>query len=278
MRTETNTCLENVSNNNKDQLKLRDFNDLKKEDVITTVQRVVASKSADDVEIVVSASAEAENMHYTLSKDEAEKIESKYKDRDSQEYDAITDQLATELREDAEDSIDVYDDCDHEVDTEIEEISIDKLARRKFAFHSTRDLADQLIDHSEVDEDRKNKVLNDLKLDKKDYAVELVLKDNVKTFVIVKEKNILNEIKETRNHLNSHLSDTLDFRKTLDDIMLELYNEDRSMYDSLKVFFERLDSISFLLNDHLDMYEDHHIDDLRKLFESLKSKSESSNQ
>lgn len=278
MRTETNTCLENVSNNNKDQLKLRDFNDLKKEDVITTVQRVVASKSADDVEIVVSASAETENMHYTLSKDEAEKIESKYKDRDSQEYDAITDQLATELREDAEDSIDVYDDCDHEVDTEIEEISIDKLARRKFAFHSTRDLADQLIDHSEVDEDRKNKVLNDLKLDKKDYAVELVLKDNVKTFVIVKEKNILNEIKETRNHLNSHLSDTLDFRKTLDDIMLELYNEDRSMYDSLKVFFERLDSISFLLNDHLDMYEDHHIDDLRKLFESLKSKSESSNQ
>lgn len=183
---ETNTSLESVSNNKQDQLKLRDFNDLKKEDVITTVQRVVASKSASEVEIAISASAEAEDIHYTLSKDEAEKIESKYKDRDSQEYDAITDQLATALREDAEDNIDVFYDCDHEVDTEIEEISIDKLVRRKDAFYFT--LSDQLIDHSEVDEDRKNKVLYDLKLDKDKHTVELVLKDNVKTFVIVKKE------------------------------------------------------------------------------------------
>ena len=73
MRTETNTCLENVSNNNKDQLKLRDFNDLKKEDVITTVQRVVAKK---EIYAQIEASPYADDLHYTLSKDEAEKIES----------------------------------------------------------------------------------------------------------------------------------------------------------------------------------------------------------
>jgi|TARA_B100000315_G_C14484281_1_gene544422 hypothetical protein len=279
MRTETNTCLENVSNNKKDQLKLRDFNDLKKEDVITTVQRVVAYKSANDVDIDVSASAEAEDMHYTLSKDEAEKIESKYKDRDSQEYDAITDQLQSALKEDAEENIEVYYHCDHAVDTEIEEISVDQLARRKYAYHSARHLADELIDHSEVDENRKNKVLHDLKLDKDKHAVELVLKDNVKTFVIVKEKNILNEIEDTRQSLSSSLSETLTFHKKLDDIMLELYDEDRSMYDSLKVFFERLDSeFYFELDQHLHIQEIDLIKELRKQFETLKSKSESSNQ
>jgi hypothetical protein len=283
MRTETNTCLENVSNNNKDQLKLRDFNDLKKEDVITTVQRVVAKK---EIYAQIEASPYADDLHYTLSKDEAEKIESEYKDKDSQKNQHLFSMLDENADDALRDEITTtrhYEEDDVQTETEIEEISVDHLARRKFAFYSTKDLADDLIDHSKVDEKNKNKVLYDLDLDKKDYAVELVLKDNVKTFVIVKkesvsDKKILNEIEETRGHLNSHLSDTLDFRKTLDDIMLELYDEDRSMYDSLKVFFERLDSISFLLNDHLDMYEDHHIDDLRKLFESLKSKSESSNQ
>ena len=290
MINETNTCLENVSNNNKDQLKLRDFNDLKKEDVITTVQRVVASKSADDVEMFINSSAEADQLHYTLSKDEAKKIESKYKDKDSQEYASITDELEETLRANLEDQIEVYN--DEEVETEIEEISVDQLARRKFAFHSTRDLADQLIDHSEVDENNKNKVLNDLQLDKDKHAVELVLKDNVKTFVIVKnivkkektvvektvkkesvsDKNILNEIKETRDCLNSSFSETFDFHKKLDDLMLELYDDERSMYHSLKVFFDRFYSELYFDSDqHLHMQQEDLIKDLRKLFDSLKS-------
>jgi len=197
MKTETNNCLENVSNNKKDQLKLRDFNDLKKEDVIATVQRVIAEKNVSSLEVFSSASAEVEQLHYTLSKDEAEKIESKYKDEDSQEYNNITDQLVSALRDDAENNIDVSADCNFEVETEIEEISIDQLARRKYPYSSERYFDDQLIDHSEVDEDRKDKVLSDLELDEDKHVVELVLKDNVKTFVIVK-KNVLSEVKDTR--------------------------------------------------------------------------------
>ena len=59
--------------------------------------------------------------------------------------------------------------------------------------------------------------------------------------------------------------------------MLELYDEDRSMYNSLKVFFERLDSeLKYELDSHLHMLEEDLIKDLRKLFGSLKPKSQSS--
>src|SRR5210317_1937836 len=102
MKTETNNCLENVSNNKKDQLKLRDFNDLKKEEVIETIQRVVAEKNVSNLEVFSYANAEVEQLHYTLSKDEAEKIQSKYKDKDSPEYDSITDELESKLGDAAE--------------------------------------------------------------------------------------------------------------------------------------------------------------------------------
>lgn len=172
-----------------ENIKLRNFNDLNKEDVITTVQRVVASKNTGEVEISTYASAEAEQIHYALSKDEAEKIQSEYKDRNSEKYDSISDQLVCELRDNAEDNMDVSDYYDDEVETEIEEVSIDQMVRRKYPYRSERYFEDQLIDHSEVKEGFKSKVLNDLNFDKDKHTVELVLKGNVKTFVIVKKEN-----------------------------------------------------------------------------------------
>jgi|OM-RGC.v1.026553333 hypothetical protein len=92
--------------------------------------------------------------------------------------------------------------------------------------------------------------------------------------------NMINKIKDTRQILNNSFSETLTFYKKLDDIMLELYDDHRSMYESLKVFFERLmnESSPFELDQHLHMQEEDLIKELRKQFETLRSKSESSNQ
>ncbi len=91
---------------------------------------------------------------------------------------------------------------------------------------------------------------------------------------------MINKIKDTRQILNNSFSETLTFYKKLDDIMLELYDDHRSMYESLKVFFERLmnESSPFELDQHLHMQEEDLIKELRKQFETLRSKSESSNQ
>ena len=294
MRTETNTRLENVSNNNKDQVKLRDFNDLKKEDVITTVKMLVASKDAN-AEMTIYPSANVDKKHYSFNQDDLNEIQSKYEDDESDLSRNLASYLNDELRHDAEMSIDIDEIVESsEIETEIKEISVDEAVR---TIDNTYCLSEFSTD--DVTDQSKKSLLSKLKLSLDDYAVELVLKDNVKTFVIVKnivkkektvvektvkkesflDKNILNEIEETRDHLNSSFSETLDFHKKLDDIMLELYNDERSMYDSLKVFFERLDSeLEFELDSHLHMQEEDSIKELRRQFETLKSKSESSNQ
>ena len=274
MKNETNTCLENVSNNNKDQLKLRDFNDLKKEDVITTVKMLVASKKAEK-EMTIYPSANVDKKHYSINEDDINEIQSKYEDDESDLSRDLASYLNDELRHDYEMSFDIDEIVESsEIETEIKEISVDEAVRTIDNIYCLSEIHTDIV----TDENKKS-LLSKLKLSLDDYAVELVLKDNVKTFVIVKEKNILNEIEETRDYLNMSFSETLDFHKKLDNIMLELYDEDRSMYDSLKVFFERLDSeLDIELDSHLHMQEEDLIEDLRKQFETLKSKSESSNQ
>ena len=274
MRTETNTRLENVSNNNKDQVKLRDFNDLKKEDVITTVKMLVASKDAN-AEMTIYPSANVDKKHYSFNEDDLNEIQSKYEDDESDLSRNLASYLNDELRHDAEMSIDIDEIKESsKIETEIKEISVDEAVRTIDNIYCLSE-----IHTDDVTDENKKSLLSKLKLSLDDYAVELVLKDNVKTFVIVKEKNILNEIEAKRDHLNRSFSETLDFHKKLDDVMLELYDDERCMYDSLKVFFERLDSeLKFELNSHLHMQEEDLIEDLRKQFETLKSKSESSNQ
>ena len=290
MRTETNTRLENVSNNNKDQVKLRDFNDLKKEDVITTVKMLVASKDAN-AEMTIYPSANVDKKHYSFNEDDLNEIQSKYEDDESDLSRNLASYLNDELRHDAEMSIDIDEIVESsEIETEIKEISVDEAVRTIDNIYCLSE-----IYTDDVTDKNKKSLLSKLKLSLDDYAVELVLKDNVKTFVIVKkektvvektvkkesvlDKKILNEIEETKNCLNRSFSETLDFYQKLDDIILELYDEDRSMYDSLKVFFERLDSeLKYELDSHLHMLEEDLIEDLRKQFETLKSKSESSNQ
>ena len=75
---QTNTSLESVLDNKQDQLKLRDFNDLKKEDVITNAQKLIASKYANDIYFEFYASGNAEITHYALSKDQIDKIKRDY--------------------------------------------------------------------------------------------------------------------------------------------------------------------------------------------------------
>ena len=150
-----------------------------------------------------------------------------------------------------------------------------------------------------VTDENKKSLLSKLKLSLDDYAVELVLKDNVKTFVIVKnivkkektvvektvkkesflDKKILNEIEETKDQFQNYLLESNDFYKKLDIVFDELYDDDRNIFESLKVFFERLDDeLCFEVDNHLHMQQIHLIKELRRQFETLKSKSESSNQ
>jgi len=266
MINETNTCLENVSNNNKDQLKLRDFNDLNKEDVITSFYKLHATLKKD-IEVSTYARSSVADDYMSVSKDSLFEKEKEFKDKTSETYENLKDKLKYELEEDAQFNVEVtdddingyYDDDKPRVNAEIYETTVDEYVK-------------------ENPNDAKEKLLRRLHLSTTEYAVEEVMKDNVPTFVIIK-KNILKEIEDKRDFLSSNFSETLDFHKKLDDVMLELYDEDRSMYDSLKVFFERLDSeLKYELETHLHMLEEDLIKDLRKLYGSLKPKSQSSNQ
>jgi hypothetical protein len=58
--------------------------------------------------------------------------------------------------------------------------------------------------------------------------------------------------------------------------MLELYNDERSIYESLKIFLERLDEE--VDQDVLRFQEEDTVDDLRKLLKTLKSQSENRSQ
>jgi len=247
-----------------ENIKLRNFNDLNKEDVITSFYELDVSLDKN-IEVSTYAESTATDYYPSVSKDSLLDKEKEFKDTSSGTYEELLDRLRYELQQDAQNNLEVPDDeiigYDYkdkpEADTSISETTVDEYVK-------------------ENPNDAKEKLLRKLHLSTTEYAVEEVMKDNVPTFVIIK-KNILKEIKDTRDLLSSNFSETLDFHKKLDDIMLELYDEDRSMYNSLKVFFERLDSeLKYELDSHLHMLEEDLIEDLRKQFETLKSKSESS--
>ena len=273
---QTNTSLESVLDNKQDQLKLRDFNDLKKEDVITNAQKLIASKYANDIYFEFYASGNAEITHYALSKDQIDKIKSNYEDKDSKEYDYIANELADDLHANAADQIDADSKCNVEVEIDVKEVSIDSLVRKQFQNSSVcEDLLDPF--DANIDENRKIKVLNDLNIDKDEYFIELVSKDNVPTFVIVKkDKSIKDQIESIRDSLNSTFSDTLESFKKIDEVMLELYDDERSIYESLKIFLERFDKE--VNKDVLVFQEEDIVDDLRKLFKTLESQSENTSQ
>ena len=273
---QTNTSLESVLDNKQDQLKLRDFNDLKKEDVITNAQKLIASKYANDIYFEFYASGNAEITHYALSKDQIDKIKSNYEDKDSKEYDYIANELADDLHANAEDQIDVDSKCNVEVEIDVKEVSVDSLVRKKFQNSSVcEDLLDPF--DANIDENRKIKVLNDLNIDKDEYSVELVSKDNVPTFVIIKkDKSIKDQIESIRDSLNFNFSDSLKSFKKIDEVMLELYDDERSIYDSLKIFLESFDKS--VNNDVLVFQEEDIVDDLSKLFKTLESQSENPSQ
>ena len=273
---QTNTSLESVLDNKQDQLKLRDFNDLKKEDVITNAQKLIASKYANDIYFEFYASGNAEITHYALSKDQIDKIKSNYEDKDSKEYDYIANELADDLHANAEDQIDVDSKCNVEVEIDVKEVSVDSLVRKKFQNSSVcEDLLDPF--DANIDENRKIKVLNDLNIDKDEYSVELVSKDNVPTFVIIKkDKSIKDQIESIRDSLNFNFSDSLKSFKKIDEVMLELYDDERSIYESLKIFLERFDKE--VNKDVLVFQEEDIVDDLRKLFKTLESQSENTSQ
>lgn len=273
---QTNTSLESVLDNKQDQLKLRDFNDLKKEDVITNAQKLIASKYANDIYFDFYASGNAEITHYALSKDQIDKIKSNYEDKDSKEYDYIANELADDLHANAEDQIDADSKCNVEVEIDVKEVSVDSLVRKKFQNSSVcEDLLDPF--DANIDENRKIKVLNDLNIDKDEYSVELVSKDNVPTFVIIKkDKSIKDQIESIRDSLNFNFSDSLKSFKKIDEVMLELYDDERSIYESLKIFLERFDKE--VNKDVLVFQEEDLVDDLRKLFKTLESQSENTSQ
>jgi len=273
---QTNTSLESVLDNKQDQLKLRDFNDLKKEDVITNAQKLIASKYANDIYFEFYASGNAEITHYALSKDQIDKIKSNYEDKDSKEYDYIANELSDDLHANAEDQIDADSKCNVEVEIDVKEVSVDSLVRKKFQNSSVcEDLLDPF--DANIDENRKIKVLNDLNIDKDEYSVELVSKDNVPTFVIIKkDKSIKDQIESIRDSLNFNFSDSLKSFKKIDEVMLELYDDERSIYESLKIFLERFNKE--VNKDVLVFQEEDLVDDLRKLFKTLESQSENTSQ
>ena len=97
---ETNASLESVSNTKQDQLKLRDFNDLKKEDVISSIQLLIASKSIND-EITIYPSAEVEDKHFSLWKEKLDSKKKEYEDNDSDLSKNLNDELETDFKCDA---------------------------------------------------------------------------------------------------------------------------------------------------------------------------------
>ena len=58
--------------------------------------------------------------------------------------------------------------------------------------------------------------------------------------------------------------------------MLDLYDDERSIYESLKIFLERFDKE--VNKDVLVFQEEDIVDDLRKLFKTLESQSENTSQ
>jgi hypothetical protein len=268
---QTNTSLESVSNNKQDQLKLRDFNDLKKEDVISSIQLLVASKSIND-EITIYPSAEVEDKHFSLSKEKLASKKKEYEDNDSDLSKNLNDEFKVDLYRDAEAQIDISDFADKvSVETELKEISVDEAVR------SFNEYSLSLKDHKDVTDIDKNTLISRLEISKNDYKIELVSKDNVPTFVIVKkDKSIKDQFESIRDFLDSTFSDSLKSFKKIDEVMLELYDDERSIYESLKIFLERFDEE--VDKDVLRFQEEDIVDDLRKLLKTLKSQSENTSQ
>lgn len=268
---ETNTSLESVSNNKQDQLKLRDFNDLKKEDVISSIQLLVASKRIND-EITIYPSAEVEDKHFSLSKEKLDSKKKEYEDNDSDLSKNLNDEFEADLKCDAEAQIDISDFADKvSVETELKEISVDE-AVRSFDKYSL-----SLKDHKDVTDIDKNTLISKLNISNDDYKIELVSKDNVPIFVIVKKiKSIKDQIESIRDSLNYTFSNCLKSFEKIDDVMLELYNDEISIYQSLKIFLERFDKE--VNKDVLYISQEDQVDDLRKLFKILKSQSENTSQ
>lgn len=263
-----NTCLENVLNKNKDQL--RNFNDLKKEDVISSIQLLVASKSIND-EITIYPSAEVEDKHFSLWKEKLDAKKKEYEDNDSDLSKNLNDEFEADLKYDAELQLDTKELADAvSIQTELKEISVDQAVR-------TSKYSRNLIDHKDITDVEKDTLLSKLNISKDDYRIELVSKDNVPTFVIVKnDKSIKDQFESIRDFLNSTFSDSLKSFKKIDEVMLELYNDERSIYESLKIFLEKFDKE--VNKDILYIQEEDSIDDLRKLFKTLKSQSENTSQ
>ena len=103
---QTNTSSESVLDNKQDQLKLRDFNDLNKKDVITTVKMLVASKNAN-AEIKINPSANVDKKHYSFNEDDLNEIQSKYEDDESDLSRDLASYLNDEILYDAENQIDI---------------------------------------------------------------------------------------------------------------------------------------------------------------------------
>ncbi|MBC8294913.1 MAG: hypothetical protein H8E55_03830 [Pelagibacterales bacterium] len=94
--------------------------------------------------------------------------------------------------------------------------------------------------------------------------------------IVKKDKSIKDQIESIRDSLNSTFSDTLESFKKIDEVMLELYDDERSIYESLKIFLERFDKE--VNKDVLVFQEEDIVDDLRKLFKTLESQSENTSQ
>jgi len=268
---QTNTSLESVSNYKQDQLKLRDFNDLNKEDVISSIQLLVASKSIND-EMTIYPYAKVEDKHFSLSKEKLASKKKEYEDNDSDLSKNLNDEFEVDLYRDAEAQIDISDFADKvSVETELKEISVDEAVR------SFNEYSLSLKDHKDVTDIDKNTLISRLEISKNDYKIELVSKDNVPTFVIVKkDKSIKDQFESIRDFLHSTFSSSLKSFKKIDEVMLELYYDERSIYESLKIFLERLDEE--VDQDVLCFREEDIVDDLRKLFKTLKSQSENTSQ
>ena len=269
---QTNTSLESVLDNKQDQLKLRDFNDLNKKDVITTVKMLVASKDAN-AEIKINPSANVDKKHYSFNEDDLNEIQSKYEDDESDLSRDLASYLNDKILYDAENQIDIDEIVESsEIETEIKEISVDEAVR---TINNTHNISELSTD--DVTDENKKSLLSNLNLSLDDYAVELVSKDNVPTFVIIKkDKSIKDQIESIRDSLNSTFSDTLESFKKIDEVMLELYDDEKSIYESLKIFLERFDKE--VNKDVLYLQEEEIVDDLRKLFKTLESQSENTSQ
>ena len=256
---EKNASLESVSKT-KDQL--RNFNDLKRQDVITSIQMLKASKNID-TEITVYPSADVENKHFSLHKENLYSKKQEYEDSESNSFKNLNNEFEDELRFDAESQLDIREYANTaSLDTEIKEISVDEAVRSIEAYSLS------LKDHKDVSEFDKNTLLNELGLSRNEYSIELVLKDNLETFVLVrKEVSFLDEIKVDRDMLNQNVSGAFKTYKKLQDIILELYNDERHFKDSLKIFFDRYDLE--IDNQDLHSYDENIIKDLRETLKKL---------